>query len=551
MTNKEDYNERVRQRIQIMNEHIADNGLNVAPHLIDKVKSQLKAIEYDEKGFAIVETVDPSIRAMAMAFEYVDYRKKSKDSISLQEVQHAYFENLSNCFGELFQDMKKYELTPDQFAYGYVQDNKAVESLYPQIQNFLDFIQEFWVSASEVCSFHVQDLKALKGVFGGDLFPRADENIASTTGLYLDTLVVQCPFIQSKYIIEKSTPTEACRYFVKHGLNVLQYKELALADLETPIIVILPHGMHIDENHSEFLHSLAKKDGLIHASKIFGHKFDSIEELSEFVSKLDTIDKVVSKIVDRSRLVFDTEWDYPIEEQILKSTETQSQFLKLPHVGHHMLGHCIGRMYQATDVMLKSRFFQGVPLIQAPTSWQHLKWKLEYNDEQSQQNLANMQIIQGLQRLQKHEMQWLGNIPPSALIEIRREGAIDEIRSIISNGIEEISLANPDNFHRSADKVYDNINAAFEQHSENIKKLKAKKMKFLGFDVGSWLVTGGVEIAAIASGLPLFGFGGIALNQAIDPPKLKHLPKHFREIKNAEAEIKKAPIGLFFNASKR
>ena len=58
-------------------------------------------------------------------------------------------------------------------------------------------------------------------------------------------------------------------------------------------------------------------------------------------------------------------------------------------------------------------------------------------------------------------MKWsgFGNIPTDALIEIRQQGAMDEIREILGNGIDDLVNLNPDNFHRSRDRVFDNISS--------------------------------------------------------------------------------------------
>ncbi|WP_430907499.1 hypothetical protein [Maribacter sp. 2-571] len=64
---------------------------------------------------------------------------------------------------------------------------------------------------------------------------------------------------------------------------------------------------------------------------------------------------------------------------------------------------------------------------------------------------------------------------------------------------------------------------------------------------------GSVEIASACIGTPLYGLSTVVLNQVLDAPKLKDLPKTIEEIKETEREkekIKKSPIGLMFNYRK-
>jgi hypothetical protein len=97
--------------------------------------------------------------------------------------------------------------------------------------------------------------------------------------------------------------------------------------------------------------------------------------------------------------------------------------------------------------------------------------------------------------------------------------------------------------------VLENLHLAFKQHEESINKLIAKKWKVAGKDFGSWIVMGSVEIASACIGTPLYGLSTLALNQILDAPKIKDLPKtldKMKEIENEKANIKRSPLGLIF-----
>lgn len=103
-------------------------------------------------------------------------------------------------------------------------------------------------------------------------------------------------------------------------------------------------------------------------------------------------------------------------------------------------------MRQANDILLKSRNLLGTPLIDAETSWKYLNCKLEYDAALEPNELVPLHVVKGLQRVSQTDMEWIGSIPPRALIEMRREGALDEIRDMLSSGIGEVAEANPSNF---------------------------------------------------------------------------------------------------------
>ena len=219
------------------------------------------------------------------------------------------------------------------------------------------------------------------------------------------------------------------------------------------------------------------------------------------------------------------------------------------HPGEIIANMSFGRMATSNELLIKSRRLGGTPIIDAPTSWKYFKWKLEYDSEkmESVTDLKNLHINKSLQGLSKHDMTWIGNIPPQALIEIRQQGAMDEIRHIMSSDIDKLIEINPNNFHRTQDQVFDNLQEAFIKHQENLKELSHKKWKFAGQDIGSWLVTGGIEVTAALTGTPLFGLTSWGAGQLLDTPKLKDLPKSIKSLKEENDKLNKSPVGMLFN----
>jgi hypothetical protein len=184
----------------------------------------------------------------------------------------------------------------------------------------------------------------------------------------------------------------------------------------------------------------------------------------KFSEELNTPEKLVSVLADPSRLLFDTAWTEPIEQQIQKALESDWMALTGDaHVGPMVAGQCFGRMAQATDILTKIRYLSGVPLIDAPTSWKYFNWKLEYNSKTSPVDATHLHMVRGLQHASRSDEPWLGNIPPESLIEMRKTGAFAEIRAILATG-----------FFRTSDQIVDNIRDAFEAHMREVS-VRSKK----------------------------------------------------------------------------
>jgi len=175
--------------------------------------------------------------------------------------------------------MVKTNSNPHNISLVASHNSEIVDSIYPQIPKFIDGLREFWDISHDAVSYHLQDLPKIKGVFGGDLFPSHDSNIASTCGLYLDTIILTDPFMNSADLFSRWERSEAVRYLIKNALNVLKYQDLATAEVNPPIVAIIPFGSSVDSDQRDILIKSAEPDALAHAGVIFGTTFQSMEDL--------------------------------------------------------------------------------------------------------------------------------------------------------------------------------------------------------------------------------------------------------------------------------
>ncbi|WP_417887974.1 hypothetical protein [Zunongwangia sp.] len=554
---EKEYEERVKRRVLILKEQLENGNIHISEHLADDFEKSLLKVRLDENGEPDLDTVDGRIRSMALMAEHIDHRQKMKSAISLRQIQEGYFNRMESNFNHFYEIMIEKDVSPHQVAEVIAFGKQSIDHLDEVIEPILKDLEKFWELVAESGYLHLEDdYDSIKAIFGGDLFPSNEENIASKCGIYTDTIILPCPFIRSRNMFNVWNKQQRVYYLLKHVLNILQYKELALTELDKPIIAILPDKEMMDEFAYENISKLGEKDALYHAEKVFDRKFESMDELIDFEKSLDTVEKVTNEIKDRNRVLFDTEFKEPLELQIKNHTESDSakaMSTNNPGILVSMMG--FGRMSVCNELLLKSSKVGGIPLIDAPTSWEYFKWKLEYDSERTypDKDYSKLHIVKGLNGLDNSKLQWIGKIPPKGLIELRKNGAINEIREILLKGIDELVNANQFDFTSTSHKVFNNLNFAFNQHQENIKKLTNKKWRIAGKDFGSWLVMGSVEIASACTGNMIFGLPSAVLSQILDAPKLKDLPKTIENIKQTEQEkekLKKSPLGLMFKYSK-
>lgn len=545
---QKEYEERLQRRLQILKKQFDEGKIKIAEGL--QVIDSLKAVRYRPDGLVDLDTVDGLVRSMALAAEHFHDREELRNSFSLSEIQNTYFTFLEQNFDQFYQEMKKHDVTPHDIARHISSNSSAVNELIANLPNFLGVLKEFWEGAGDVAHIHVEDMHGkLKGVFGGDLFPAHNENIASKCGIYTDTIILPDPFMRSLDLFERWEPDKKAYYLIKHALNLLQYKELACAEVDPPIVVVIPDYTALEKSEKDFIAHLGASDALIHAGKVFGRTFESIDDLMEYSGTLDTLEKLVPEIADTSRILFDTEWKGDAKEQIARAmTDQYAQLLGTDNPGLIVASQAFGRMSTSNELLIKAGRMRGTPVIDAPTSWQYFAWKIEYDAEHKErdEDVKDLHVLRGLQSLSENEMEWLGRVPTDALLEIRKIGALDEIRNILGKGIDELTKASPANFHRTSDQVFDNIHAAFDQHKKSVNELKSKKWKFAGSDIGSWFVVGSLAVTAAATGVPVWGIAAIVADQLLDAPKLKDIPESIKGLAKENKKLNNSPVGILF-----
>ncbi|MBN2858082.1 MAG: hypothetical protein JXN63_06750 [Candidatus Delongbacteria bacterium] len=546
---KKEYEARLQERLKILLEYAEKGKIKVTKDSKSIIDSLVKVRKLPDGTFDL-NTVDSAVRSMALCIEYADYRETTKSEATLQEIQHAYIDLLDRTFGVHFKQMLEAKATPSQFA-GFLSSRKEiVEQVATQIDEFLNTIKTFWDCVQDGVNFHIDDFHDThKAVFGGDLFPSNNESIASKCGIYIDTIILPDPYLRCFDLFKYWTPEKQTYYFFKHGLNVLQYKDLIKANIKTPIVIIAPDKGALDTQEKELLQKWGMQDTVKHGSKIFGRDFASFEDLKEFISFYKTPSDLVVGAVDKSRILFDLQYGSDANRQIVEGLKMNKEFLGINNAGFALLNSFSGRFGICNEILIKSQRYRATPIIDAPTSWEYFNWKLEYdaNEYEKINNLKHMHILRGLQDVSDNEMTWIGKIPHEALIELRESQAIYEIRDILGKGVDDIIKLEPRDFQSSSNEIIKNIEAAFKQHINNLKVLRDKKWKFALKDIGSWLVTGSLAVAAAATGMPSYGIAAIAVDQLTDSPKLKDIPQSIIKLAKESKEIKRSPIGMLFS----
>lgn len=541
----------LHKRIEILKNNLEEGKIKIAQHLFDDFNQSLSKVRILSDGLIDPESVDSRIRSMCLMVTVVEDRKEWKESVSLLEIQKAYFERVDYAFGDLFNAMNEYNSNPYQFAGWYTSDGSRIKECIEVVNEFVESIKKFWLNISEPTWIHLEDSFDSKAIFTGELFPDGYSNLASSTGIYFDTTILPDPFIKIVNILQFMSDSEKSYEVIRLALQVLSYKELAIAEVNKPIIAILPDRQALEENYNEFLTNIAINDSIRHTETLFGEKINDSDELIDYFSHFKDTTDIINKLIDPNKLIFSTDWSGDLEEHINYYLQNEGPKLGINNPGHAVYMHMISRFSQANDSFQRSSGLRGTPIIKAETSWIWYKQMLEYNAGNSSKNSLNdLHIARALDSTAKNEFPWIGDIPTDSLIELRKVGALDEIRTILKKDIHKLIEVNHENFHRTGDQVFTNLNTAFKDHEKKIKELVSKKWTFAGKDIGSFLVVGGIELTAAITGLPTYGAVAATANMSGVIPTVKNLKEKYQSLALEESQFKTTAVGILLKNKK-
>lgn len=228
--------------------------------------------------------------------------------LSLRDIQAQYFDLLDFVFGKNFDHMKRIGSNPTDYAVEFAFEPGRAEGCAGVFREFLRDIKDFWIQSGPAVLEQLRAMKTLKSVFGGDASPRHSPNIARSVGLYMDTIVLPDPLLRFTLGVDKFQEVPLLCYVLRHVLNVLHYRKLALAEVDPPIVVIAPDFQFIEGDLLDQVNQLVASDLLVHCTKLFGRGFSDVEQLKSFLEINPSTLGLASAIIDPSRAVLTMNW---------------------------------------------------------------------------------------------------------------------------------------------------------------------------------------------------------------------------------------------------
>ena len=187
---KQEHEEELQRRLGLLKEALEEGRIKICASQKEAVDAIMR-VRVKPDGTVDLNTVDGSVRALSLVATVEHDRRKMKEQFPLREIQQEYFGLLDQFFGQPYAEMKKHKVTSRDIASHLVSQEGFVKAFTKDKEKFREMLTVFWETYGPAVRAHLEDLDALKSVYGGSLFPTA--NIACSVGLYMDTIVLPDP----------------------------------------------------------------------------------------------------------------------------------------------------------------------------------------------------------------------------------------------------------------------------------------------------------------------------------------------------------------------
>jgi hypothetical protein len=472
-------------------------------------------------------------------------------SFAIRTFNEKYFEILEDYFGVHYQQMKRKRQTPVDAA------SESLSTYSVELaKSVLDSLEE---EMARLDWEGVEDCIKRQG--GVKAFIEAPAQFLISTkpvqrlALYADTVILSQPEpIYEESINQFSLES---RMFAKmaDSLGLLQSKELFLADVTRPIATIA-RPAHTRPEARENVKGLTNGDALALFSELFGTRFSSIQEIREFVRNLGTLDTLCGAMkkpellhgTDRSgKKTYSLKSDIELTMNVrYSSSPNLFAGVNDPDLLVAGVETIAGGLAIANSQLLSCGLLGAHPCADHDENWRYLVWKFEHDSELLAKGFGLTGVTKDLlvlNALQLDEFNWLGNAPIDAIVRLREEGELRNIRDILTKGIERIESVSDDAFVEVTKQVGYNLDQEFKRHRAQLNALNREFALKYKFDIASYAVAGCITVTA-AMFQPLAYLAGL-LGSAFSLTKTL---SDVLESRRKTDELRRKPVALLFEA---
>lgn len=470
------------------------------------------------------------------------------------EIQTAYFSLLKDCFKEPYEQAKNengdVELGVKKWIAG-----KNEEKVTCEVRRRLEDLENFWGKNREELTKNLLSLNIMP-IYSVSR-PMFLERQFLSAGLYVDSIVCHDETLSGLWnfdVLASPKLYGLAVNLVRDYIDLLMLEKYFTCNLDVPFAVMCPGGRDKDKEIDKKIMEYSSELITAYANDLLGKNYSNWEE----------VDKYTSRIIGAQEIV-----------KAIKRFEILPAPFRAPKDNRDKLSQCFERMrmlqkqsrvfipekpnmkelllsFMTELAVLEGQLHGSVELDLAPLfpryTWDLYKWRVQKG------NLENSKVVGWEERktsgittaMQYEDLDWLSNIPPDGLIELKREGFLDEFRQKMRIARNRMTLEESVDLTKIARTMEEDIKSAIAEHIKSSKKLEEEARKRLKNKTGIFL-------GKISLGIASFFFPPLSVMSFVADAKqyASEMIKNGKILKSVPERLRRGLWGMMIEAKKR
>lgn len=367
-----------------------------------------------------------------------------------------------------------------------------------------------------------RDVGGVKLLLGGGRFSGAYSTAIQRTILYADTILIPDPLLPW---LEEEREAERFQLipFLQATYHLLRYKPLVDADLPYPALLVFPTWERTQLAPQAPLRDELDRFFIKFINHYVGVTLESMEELVDYIRNRE---QDFLQAVEARHLFVPPEGraGIPIRDAVSHYREWIEQ---------GRTGDYLHQSRQASDgalvftgiyerlspqfmMMRSSDALTAQPLLAVPSQWHYYSLVTKvFSETLASQGLLNPGTMALLRTLETDKFHWLGNVPVSALVNLRIDNETQEFRERLNEFIRELHSSKLEDIDRVTAEVSRGIASLLGQHQKRLDSIERKYQQAHILTLGASIVTLAASfIPALAPFLGLTAPAALALKYA-------------------------------------
>ena len=341
---------------------------------------------------------------------------------------------------------------------------------------------------------------------GGTRFGHSQFESVRKVILYADTILIPDPILPW---VEDPRKEERFRnvLLLETAFALLHLKPLVDADLPYPAILVFPSYEksleRLDPTTQQRIHEFLL--GVM--SGQFGRDFGSLQELESFSSEkeeyfLSTVDNnhlFVAPGGSIGQPLNTALGDYLETIKQWRSADYLSRISQLPR-GVIALTGILERIVPQYHLLENAEELACSPMMCLPAHWHYYSMTARFFEQRLKvRGILDEGVINTVRGINQPEFRWLGNIPVSDLVELRRNNENEEFRKTVKARISDLHGAALGDLNRVTSEVSRSLASLLAAHDKHAAEIVTKyESKYRKIAVGSWVTLAATLMPALA-----------------------------------------------------